>query len=263
MTLPNPQRPPGPTLLLLFLVLILPAHPAAAQGLAGSRNAGGAVLFNLGYGVFSPAGDLADRFGGGFALDGGLDYLPAGKNWQFGLMGRFGFGNEVREDVLAGLRLNNGTIISNQRSPADVQLRHRHLFLGARAGYTLALGRKNPRAGLKLSTGLGWLSHWIRVQRDVSQEVIQVEGFRRAGYDRLTGGPALYQFLGYQQLALDRRLNFYAGVEALLGLTRARRAFDVATAAPSPADGRTDLILGARLGIILPFYRGEGREIFY
>ncbi len=248
--------------ILLLLLLSLPLF-LSAQGLAGERNADRGLLINISYGPIFPAGDLSSRFGRGYALGGGLDYLLKGKNLQIGFMGQFGFGNTVKEDVVANLRANAGFVIGNQRSPADIQLRQRQLFLAPRIGYTFPLGGENSRAGIKVTTAVGYLAHWIRVQPDAVQEVIQVEGDRRAGYDRLTGGPAVYQFLGYQQLALNRRLNFYLGGELTAGFTKSRRAFDVTNARPADQSGRTDLVLGVRAGFILPLYFGEGREIFY
>ena len=247
----------------LFLCLLLClSGTLTAQQATGARNGDRAVLLNFGYGPFRSAGDLADRFGSGFALDGGMDYAPAGGPWQFGLQVAFGFGNTVKEDVLAGLRTDAGYIIGNQRQPAEVALRQRQLFVGPRVGYTLPLGA-NARAGLKSSTAVGYFYSWIRLQPDPVQFVPQIDGRRAAGYDRLAGGPAIYQFLGYQQLALDRRLNFYLGAEVTAGFTRHLRAFDVATGGPSPEDGRRDLVLGVRAGIILPLYLGTGEEIYY
>ena len=121
----------------------------------------------------------------------------------------------------------------------------------------------NQRAGLHVATGVGYFYSRIRFQQDPVQFVPQVDKPYQPGYDRLAGGPAVYQFVGYQQLALDRRLNFYLGGEVMAGFTRNLRAFDLATAAPPPSGGRTDLVLGVRIGLIVPIYRGEGQEIFY
>ncbi len=249
-------------LLLSFLLGLFLSAFAGAQGLAGVKNLDRAVLVRLGYGPFASAGDLGDRFGSGFALGGGVDFMPVNSNWQFGVMAQYGFGREVREDVLAGIRINTGSIIGNQREPAEVQLRQRQLFVGPRVGYTLRIG-KNQRAGVHLATGLGYFYSRIRFQQDPVQFVPQVDKTYQPGYDRLAGGPALYQFIGYQGLALDRRLNFFLGGEVTAGFTRNLRGYDLATAAPPEDGGRTDIVLGLRAGLIVPIYLGEGREIFY
>ena len=251
-------RPAYCGLLLIFLLLPLLSQ---AQRRSQARNTERALLLDFSYGAFSAAGDFGDRFGGGYAAGLDAHYLTVGP-FQFGLMGRFGFGNVVKEDVLAGLRTENGFIIGNQRQPADIQLRHRHWYGGATVGYTLGFGR-NARAGLHLRGGLGYLSHRVRVQRDPVQTVAALEGPYEAGYDRLTGGPATYFFVGYQQLALDRRLNFFIGGEVTAGFTRAQRSFNLSTASVPDDAVRSDLLLGVRAGLILPFYFGEASEIYY
>ncbi|MFT4685447.1 MAG: hypothetical protein ACJATN_001084 [Neolewinella sp.] len=245
-----------------FTLAFLFISTLSAQGLAGAKNLDRAVLINLGYGPFTSAGDLSNRFGSGWSIDGGATWIPPNSNLEFGFRVQYGFGTQLREDVLAGLRTREGLIIGNQRSPADIQLRQRQLFIGPAAGYTVALG-KNKRAGIHLKTSLGYFFHRIRFQEDVVQEVPQLRENLLPGYDRLTGGFAVHQFIGYQQLALDRRLNFYLGAEAMAGFTKALRNFDIPTGAPPSTDGRTDIVLGIKAGLIIPLYFGEGREIFY
>lgn len=244
------------------LLFCLSLVPLSAQGLAGARNLDRALMVYFGYGPFASGGDLADRFGSGWSLDGGMAWLPVNSNLELGFRVQYGFGTEVREDVLAGLRTREGFIIGNQREPADIQLRQRQFFIGPSIGYTFPLG-ENQRAGIHLKTSVGYFYHRIRFQQDAVQSVPQIAGDLEAGYDRLTGGLAVHQFIGYQQLALDRRFNFYIGAELMGGFTKALRNFDYATGAPPPSAGRTDLVAGLKAGIILPFYLGEGREIFY
>ena len=247
---------------LFILLLTLLGSGVGAQRLTGPGNQDPATLISFGYGPFATAGDLADRYGGGFSLNAGVNYLPGAANWELGVMATYGFGNVVREDVLAGLRTEAGYLIGNQRAPADVALRQRHMFIGPRFGYTFPLGA-NRRAGIKSSTALGYFYSRIRFQEDPVQYLPQIDADRQAGYDRLSGGPALYQFIGYQQLSLDRRLNFFVGGEAIFAATRQLRAYDVASAAPSPQEGRRDLVFGLRIGLILPIYLGTGEEIYY
>lgn len=253
-------RNPVPTLLILLFLVVL--SPLSGQGLAGAKNLDPALLTYFGYGPFASGGDLGDRFGSGWSIDAGAAWLPRNSNFEVGFRAQFGFGSEVKEDVLASLRTREGFLIGNQREPADVQLRQRQLFIGPSLGYTFRLG-ENQRAGIHLKTSVGYFFHRIRFQQDAVQSVPQIAEELEAGYDRLTGGPAIHQFIGYQQLALDRRLNVYIGAELMAGFTKGLRSFDYATGAPPPAAGRTDLVAGLKAGLIIPFYFGEGREIFY
>jgi hypothetical protein len=246
----------------LTLLLITCFLPLTAQGLAGARNEDRALMVNLGYGPYSSGGDLANRFGNGWSLDGGLFWLPAKNNLELGVRIQYGFGDQVKEDVLAGLRTREGVLVGNQREPADIQLRQRQLFIGPSAGYTLNIG-KNKRAGIHVKTSIGYFFHRIRLQQDPVQGVPQIAEELEPGYDRLTGGLAVHQFIGIQQLALDRRLNFYLGGEVTAGFTKGLRKFDIPTGAAPSAEGRTDLVLGLKAGLIIPFYFGEGRQIFY
>jgi len=246
----------------LFLLTLALTLPSFAQGLAGAKNLDKVVSIHLGYGPFATAGDLSDRFGNGFALDGGASFTLANSNLEFGFKAQFGFGTQVKEDVLADFRTSDGFIIGNQREPADIQLRQRQLFLGPSLGYTFRIGR-NQRAGIHLKTSPGYFFHYIRFQEDALQNVPQLNEELRAGYDQLTGGFAIHQFIGYQQLAQDRLFNFYIGGELMAGFTKALRDFDFNLAGPPDTSGRVDLLLGVKAGLIIPFYIGEGREIFY
>ncbi|MEM9928679.1 MAG: hypothetical protein AAF840_02565 [Bacteroidota bacterium] len=248
--------------LVLVLLSFLPFLTVSGQGLAGAKNLDRGLLPYFGYGPFASGGDLSDRYGGGWSLDGGITWLPVKSNIEFGVRVQYGFGSQVKEDVLAQLRTREGFIIGNQREPADIQLRQRQLFVGPSLGYTFAIGN-NKRAGLHLKTSVGYFFSRIRFQKDVVQNVPQLAPELEVGYDRLTGGLAIHQFVGYQQLALDRRLNFYLGAEVMTGFTKALRNFDYVTGAPPSDEGRLDLILGLKAGLIIPFYFGEGREIFY
>jgi hypothetical protein len=241
----------------LFITLGLSYTSLAAQPASEQR----AILVRFGYGPQLPAGELADRFGTSWSIQGQIDLLTK-KNWLFGLQGQYFFGNEVKQDVLAGLRTEAGFIIGNQRSPADIQLRERGLFLGLQAGRNFLINPQQSKSGILVTLAGGWLLHRIRLQADPAQTVNQVIAEYRAGYDRLTAGPALHQFIGYQNLDARGRLNFYVGIEMMEGFTQSQRDWDFA-AQTALTGNRVDLLFGIRAGWILPFYQGDPEEIFY
>ncbi len=87
-----------------FTLAFLFISTLSAQGLAGAKNLDRAVLINLGYGPFTSAGDLSNRFGSGWSIDGGATWIPPHSTLDFRLRGQDGFGTALRDDVLAGLR---------------------------------------------------------------------------------------------------------------------------------------------------------------
>ncbi|MEQ1747626.1 MAG: hypothetical protein ABMA02_19515 [Saprospiraceae bacterium] len=222
------------------------------------NNDGSAVLLHLSGGLHVPGGDFADRFGstGSFGL--GLEWITA-KNVSFGLEGHYIFGSDVKEDPLAILRTPEGGIIGNNQLLADVSLRARGIYAGASIGKLFTFGKK--RSGIRITLGAGMLQHWIRAQDD-GNSVVQITGDYEKGYDRLSGGLALNQFVGWQHLGPDRRSNWFIGLEFNQGFTNTQRDWDFSEM--RKLDGnRTDLRFGIRLGWTLPFYQKPADQIYY
>ncbi len=249
--------------LLFALLLVLAVPPLSAQAnLGGTRNLDPGLFVHFGYGPHFPVGQLGDRFGTMFGIELALDYSGGDASpWFFGLEGQYLFGATVFEDVLRNLRTTDGYIIGSDRSPADIQLRMRGYYAGVRALRIIEIGA-NKRSGIRASLGLGYLRHRVRLQPDASQGVFQIVDDYEAGYDRLTGGPAVHPFLGFQHLAAGGKLNVYIGAEALIGFTANLRDFDFALGRRLEED-RTDMTIGLRAGLILPFYLGNGEDRFY
>lgn len=220
------------------------------------------VLIGMSYAYQRPGGDLADRFGPNFSAGLSASYIGKESAFLFGLDGYFLFGDQVRTDVLAPLRTPEGFIIANDKRIANVLLRQRGFYLGAHVGRIFGLLADNARSGLRVTLGAGLLQHRIRIQDEPFRPVAALAGDYKKGYDRLTNGLALRQFIGYQHLAPDRRLNFFAGFEFLQGLTRNRRDFNFDTRTRDDRR-RLDLLWGVRVGVTLPLYFSGEREIFY
>ena len=222
------------------------------------RNKGKAILLHMSFAGHIPGGDLGSRFGRNLAFGGGLEYIMA-NNWIFGAEGHYLFGNTVKEDPLAIIRTDAGDIIGNNMLVASVVLRQRGLYLGAVGGKLLTFSDK--RSGLRLTFGAGLLRHRIRLQDD-SRTVTQITGDYAKGYDRLTGGLALQQFVGWQHLGSQRRSNWMLGFEFNQGFTQSLRDWDF-TERRKLDGGRIDLRIGIRAAWTLPFYQKKSSEIFY
>ena len=249
--------------IFLFLFLSLLAGPVRAQKFPEHqdlepRNLGNALLLHVTFGQHWPGKDLARRFGRDGSFGGGVE-VATNSNWSIGIEGHYLFGSTVKEDPLALLRTPEGDIIGNNQLTADVALHERGYYIGGLAGRLFTFGTR--RSGIRLTLGAGMLRHKIRLQDD-SQSAGQIAGDYAKGYDRLTGGLALNQFVGWQHLAANRRANWFIGLECNQGFTRSLRDWDFAKM--RKLDGRrTDLRFGIRLGWTLPFYFGGAEKIFY
>jgi hypothetical protein len=222
------------------------------------RNKGKAILLQLSFAAHLPGGDMADRFGENLAFGGGVEYITS-NNWIFGVEGHSLFGSKVKEDPLEIIRTDEGDIIGSDQLLASVVLRQRGLYVGAVGGKLLTFSEK--RSGIRLTFGAGMLRHRIRIQDD-TRTVTQIRGDYRKGYDRLTSGLALQQFIGWQHLGAQRRSNWMIGFEFNQGFTQSMRDWDF-SAMRKLSESRLDLRFGIRAAWALPFYQKKASEIFY
>jgi hypothetical protein len=241
------------------LCSILFFFPAIIFAQSQRLNQGTGFLVGFSYAIQWPDADLADRFGQHYSAGLSAEWLTEKNNFVLGIDGQFIFGQRVKTDVLALLRTPEGFIYGNDKSPADIQLRQRGLYLGAKVGKIFLTSENQPRSGLKISLGAGFYQHKIRIQDDPSREVPQLNTEYKKGYDRLTNGWALTQFVGYQKLANDNRLNFFFGIESMQAFTAGRRAFNFDTQT-SDTSSRFELSYGIRAGWVLPFYYGKSLD---
>lgn len=247
--------------ILFFVLFVWQVQLLPAQ--VGAQNLGEGLLINLSYAYQIPSADLSSRFGNNFNLGLNTEYITSKSNLIFGLEGSFIFGNQVKTDVIANLRTPEGWILANDGTVAEILLRQRGFYIGGLVGKIFSLSKSNPRSGIRITLGAGLLQHKIRIQDDPTRDVSALSDVYKEGYDRLTNGLALNQFIGYQLLSQNRRINFYIGLELTEGFTRSRRNFNFDTR-EAENQNRFDFLYGFRAGWVLPFYFGEGSdEIFY
>ena len=249
---------------ILFALCLLGAQHLMAQvelpeeGRSKTHKMGNALLFNISYAYHVPAGNLKDRFGNNMSTGLEIDYLLK-SNWFVGLGGEYFFGNDVKEDPVAFLKNENGLIIGSDQAPVDYSIKKRGYFAGVFVGKLIPLNGK--RSGLRLALGVGTLRHWIRVQDD-SNTFTQISGEYIKGYDRLTGGFGLQQFIGYQQVVTKSGINFYAGINLGQAFTKSQRDWDFSTQKYDDTK-RKDLQFGAKVAFTLPLHFEANPETIY
>ena len=243
---------------LISLVNILPAQTLPETTKPEKERKSKAVLAHFAVGGHLPAGDMAKRFGVNGSVGAGLEFITS-KNWVAGLEGAFIFGSKVKEDPLSILRTPSGDIIGNDRAIATTRPQERGMYVGATIGKIITFSEK--REGLRVTVGGGWAQHRIRILDD-TRTVVQIRGDYKKGYDRLTGGPAVQQFIGWQHLGYGRDVSWLIGFEFNQAFTNTRRDWDFSEMRKLDKS-RIDLRFGLRIALTLPFYTGYAEEIYY
>lgn len=246
----------------LFLVPACLALASPSNAQSGLRDTSVAMVpITLSYAYQLPGGDLADRFGPNHNVGLSASYKFK-SNYSLGLEGSFLFGNQVVDrGMLSGMLTTNGVVVDQEGNPASILLFERGYTVMAFAGKLIPVAGPNPNSGMLLKLGGGYLRHHqlIETQNNV---VPALEGEYAKGYDRLTAGPAVLAFVGYQHLSNNRRVNFLVGFEMMLGFTRSLRPFNFDTGRPGDS-GRRDFLSGLRVGWTLPIHKTKDDRQFY
>ncbi|MFK7772684.1 MAG: hypothetical protein AB8F94_11115 [Saprospiraceae bacterium] len=250
--------------LSFVIILLLFGHSSlSAQGEQNQKTKKSTyILVHLSYSFQTPKGDMANRYGWNNSAGLGLDYLSS-ENWIFGTQVDYLFGTRVKEDVLSSLRNQNGELIGNNRSVANIRLTERGWNANFLVGKLIPFRKENRLFGIRATAGVGILQHKIRIQQDPASLVPQTTGDYRDGYDRMSNGLAFTEFIGIQKISANRKINFILGLELVQGFTRSRREWDFDKMAKDE-NKYFDLIIGGKVAWTIPFEIGaKGEDVFY
>ncbi|MEE9438297.1 MAG: hypothetical protein V3V14_04805 [Saprospiraceae bacterium] len=247
----------------IFIILLsfISIGSCLSQKESPTFNKIGAINLSFGYGVEFPFADMADRYSTNLKFTLGIEKVTKSQ-WIYGLEFAFMFGDTVKEDVLHSLRIPNGEVLGADNAYADVFTRERGLFLGINFGKIIKFN-KNSRSGLRLTNAIGIFQHYVRIG-DEHRSLPQLDGDYKKGYDRLSRGLALRQFVGYHHISDNKRINFIIGLEFTEGFTKHVRAIDFDTGLMTSQKTRFDGLVSLKAAYILPFYDDYvAEEIFY
>ena len=223
----------------------------------------GTPMIGLHYGANMTAGDLLDRYGLLNHL-GVMAGYKTKRNWFFGVDANFMFGNQIRMTGLFDHLVDSyGNITDVNGDIARLLVYSRGLNVNVAMGKVFPVLSPNENSGIFIHFGLGYLLHKLRLETQ-DQVVPQLELDYKKGYDRLTVGPCLHQFVGYSFMANSGFLNFYGGFYVQEGFTQNKRTifFDQPDS-PVSTETRLDIQYGAKLGWLIPFYKRQPKDFYY
>ncbi|HOZ29507.1 MAG TPA: hypothetical protein PLL66_01200 [Bacteroidales bacterium] len=214
------------------------------------------------YSFQMPFGDMADRFGLSSTIGFGLDYqLKSG--WTIGTEFNYLFGGNIKDStsILTGLMTESGYIINEYGEYGTFLLSERGFYGGAKIGKLIPVWGPNKNSGIIVNVGAGLLQHHIRIENK-DNNTPPILGDYKKGYDRLSNGLSLREFIGYQYLDNNGTINFYFGFEFYQAWTQCRRDYNFDTMQSDNTE-RKDYLSGFRIGWILPLYKKAPNKYYY
>lgn len=208
-----------------------------------------------------PGGNMAERYGSNGNVGGGF-FLKTKSNFIFMAEGSYLFGQKIKYDSLFHLiKTHDNYIIDGDGMYADVRTYERGFSVFGKVGKIIPVFNDNPNSGLTLIAGGGFLQHKIRIENP-GNTVPQLNETYRKGYDKLTNGPALSEFIGYTHFSDNRLYNFRAGFEFTQAFTQSRRNYDYDLMGKD-TQKRIDLFFGIKACWMFPLNKRTPREFYY
>lgn len=247
--------------LQFFLLSLLISTCLEAQVNVRDSTARG-VLFAIGASFQQPDGDLAEKFG--FSVDLSFDvWYKTRSHWLFGGGGSFFFGDDVRigDQLVSGLVTSTNQMLNLGGSYGDYKFFERGFSVQAEVGKIFPAFGHNANSGPVIILGGGYIQHRVRIE-NAGQDIPQLLNEYQRGYDRLSGGPMLRQFVGYFHAGGRRRINFLIGFDFIQAFTQDFRGYHYDTG-EKVEDIQRDFLYGVRFIWFLPVYRGAPETYFY
>lgn len=219
-------------------------------------------LVETNYSFHVPAGDISKRYGVSNTIGIGLTYKTK-QNWTIGAEVSYLFGGHLKDgsSILDSLKTSSGNIINRYGEHATISLTQRGMYSGIKLGKVFPVLGPNRNSGIIFNMGAGWFHHKIRIENKANNAPAVLGDYKK-GYDRLTGGVALREFIGYSHLSNNEMINFYIGFEFYQARTKSLRTVNFDTMMGDD-EIKYDFLFGIRAGWILPVYRKQPEKFYY
>ena len=247
------------TLILTGLLLV----PFISRGQSNVKDSSLMIpMLHVSYAYMLPGADMADRFGGNSSIGGGVN-LKFKKNWLIGADFNYLFGNKVKgaDSLFSSIETEDGFIINRDGELDAPLVFERGYYISLRFGKLFPIWSPNKNSGPFVMASAGYFQHKIRIE-NANNTIPQVTGDYKKGYDKLSSGIGISEFIGYMYFGNSRFVSFYGGFEFTQAFTRSRRTYDF-NLRGYDATKRLDVLYAVKIGWIIPFYKKVPTGYYY
>ena len=188
--------------------------------------------------------------------------LKMSSQWLIGAEYSFFSGNEFKEEEIFDIiRDQDGMLINIYGEYGEAAFYERGFYAGLKVGRLFPIFGPNPNSGLMIHASAGLLQYKTLIHHDGQAVPLLVDDYTK-GFDHLTNGFAISQFIGYMHLDSHEPVNFYVGLEFHQGWTKNRRDYNFDIKGPDDTL-RRDFLYGIKFGWIFPINKRTSNIHYY
>lgn len=206
--------------------------------------------------------DLRKEFGDNLSI--GADFgIKTKNNWSvdFGFKYHFSgkFDSLIGEDLFKYIA-SDGNFFTENGLPMKLNVDFRGLNFQLQAGKVIPVSQKFRNSGIWVKLGIGVMQHYLHIKTN-QNEIPSLTNEYKKGYDRLTLGFTLNQFIGYMHLTKKNLLCFYGGIEFSEIFAKRQREYDFNLMGKDNSK-LFESMIGIKVGWIIPLYKHDPHSEF-
>ncbi len=211
-------------------------------------SAASGFLFELSYAGQLPGGYIGKLFGFNSNVQGGVRYKTQ-NNWVFGGEFSYMFGNYLRNTaILDSIATTNGNVIANDGNYPGVSYFETGFDIQLTAGKLFPVS-KNLNSGILTMISVGYIQYHLSITAP-SDWTPQISGDYLQGYQHLTAGACITEFIGYQYISKKSFVALFGGFEFTEAMAKSLQ-YDFESNSKNP-NYRFNMLSGIRVGWMLP-----------
>jgi hypothetical protein len=210
--------------------------------------------------------DLRKDYGNNLAIGADIG-VKMKSNWSIDFGFKYYFGGKVDAGLIDSTFKNlvvDGFFIEGKNggsATSEIELEFRGVSFHLQAGKIIAVTKRYRNSGIWIKAGIGVTQHFMNIKNPEDMVFSLAKEYKK-GYDKLTLGFSLYQFIGYAHINRRNLFCMYGGVEFMENFAKRQRVYDYSLMRKDNTK-RFETMIGIKIGWIIPLYRHNPNTVFY
>ena len=208
--------------------------------------------------------DLKKEYGNHFGIGADVG-VKMKNNWSIDFGFKYLFGGGVDTNMINNTFLHllcDGYFISNNGiATNEIELEFRGVSFHFQGGKIIPVSKRFRNSGIWIKCGVGVTQHFMNI-KNPENKVLSLTPEYRKGYDKLTLGFSLYQFVGYAYIQKKNMFCVYGGVEFFENFAKRQREFDFSLMKKDDSK-LFEAMIGFKIGWIIPLYKHDPNAVFH